>query len=436
MNSESIQFGFQHWNTEYNWWTPNTVPSDLVVNGEKLLPSTHDVQWFDTGAFRTWVNDPREALDCTVIKSDFLYNYNGPGKSVEYSHLSDLAGKKYIFPVTIRSSMYFLKNKDIGFDNVSPSVFEDVRKGRCRIVFLFPLEGNSGDECFEQDFAILDSWCRRQNLTRDQVYYVHGNHRGIELSAGMNFTYIPIDSFICWVPELRNQTAEYSPSSSKDLFLCYNRMPRNHRIITLCEMIRTGILERGLVSYYGNNTKDTAERIKNLGREDLIAAAETLDNLLPIKIDMDLGINNPAQNIVDEHYKSTFLSVVPETLYNDNTLFFSEKIWKTLAVGHPFMIVGSCGMLSKLREQGYRTFSSWWDEDYDEITNINERIRCIVNELNRLSSLSRQELINMRIDMRPTIEHNQQLFNSRHRELCVNHDYQLYRIVESIWNSF
>jgi hypothetical protein len=204
----------------------------------------------------------------------------------------------------------------------------------------------------------------------------------------------------------------------------------------MCEILQANLLDRGLVSYHGNRIKDSVGQIKRLDRLDLLTEAQTLDNLLPLEIDMDLGANNPAENIVKEHYCKTFLSVVPETLFNDNTLFFSEKIWKTIAVGHPFMIVSSRGMLSKLREQGYKTYNTWWDEGYDEIANINDRIRHIVRELKRLSSLSREELISMRISMQPTIEYNQRLFNSRYKERCIHREYQLHGIVESIWNSF
>jgi hypothetical protein len=435
MTHGPIQFGFQNWSHEYDWWVPNTVPKDFIVGGGKRLPSTHHTQWFDTGIFHPHT-DPMEAFNCPVVRRDFLHNYNGPGETVKYSHLLQLAGKKYIFPILIRSAGYFAENKDVGFDEVSYHVFEDVRAGRCRIVLLFPLEGNSGDEYCKEDFAILNSWCIRQNLNKEQVYYVHANHRGVELSEGMNFTYVPIDTFICWVPGLQEDIAEYKPRDHNDLFLCYNRQPRRHRIIMMCEMIRANLLGRGLVSYYGNRIKDTVEEIKRSDRSDLLDQAQQLDDLLPLEIDMDLGENNPAENLVPEHYERTFLSVVPETWYDNNTLFYSEKTWKTLAAGHPFMLSSSYGMLAKLREQGYLTFGTWWDESYDEMTNINDRIRHIVNELNRLGTLSREELVNMRIAMRPTLEHNQKLFNSRYKERCVHREYQLHRIVEDIWNSF
>lgn len=432
MTNEPIQFGFQNWNTEYKWWAPNTVPADFVVGGEKRLPATHGEQWFDIGVFKDWAVSKLEAFNYPVYKSDFLYNHG----NVVYSHLPSLEGKKYIFPILIRDTQYFVHHKDLGFDSVDDRVFEDVRAGRCKIVLLFPLEGTSGDNQFEHDFNILNNWCIKRGLRKDQVYYVHGNHRGVELTDGMNFTYIPIDTFICWVPGTRYHTATFEPVDSHDLFLSYNRRPRPHRTVMMCELIRAKLLDRGLVSYYGNDTKDTVDRVKLYKRPGLEPEAKILNDMLPIEIDMDLGENNPAWNIVEEHYKRTFVSLVPETLYGNDTLFFSEKTWKTIAVGHPFMLVSSRGMLRKLREQGYYTYGTWWDEGYDVMKNLDDRIRHIVQELKRLSTFSREELINMRASMQPIIEHNQRLFNKRYHDRCVHPDRQLYRIVENIWNSF
>lgn len=433
MAIELIEFGFDTWNTEYSWWCPNTVPQDFKINGEKRLPATHGIQWFDIRVFKDWETDRNEAFNFPVLKTDFLYEHG----NVAYTHVPNLAGKKYIFPVLIRDTFYFTAHKDIGFDYVSEQVLTDVKEGRAKIVLIFPLEGTSGDTHFKADYGIIDSWCKKAGLTKNQVYYIHGNHRGAELSEGMDFTYIPIDSFYCWVPGLRQHTATFEPTDQCDLFLSYNRRPRPHRTILLCELIRAKVLNRGLVSYYGNNTRDTERLVKLYNRPGLAPEARILDSFIPIEIDMDLGANNPAWDITESHYKRTFVSLVPETLYDNDVIFFSEKIWKTIAVGHPFMLVSSRGMLKKLREQGYYTYGAWWDEGYDIIKTVDGRIQHIVNELKRLSQFSREELMNMRTMMEPVVKHNQDLFNKQWQERCGQHpDRQLYRIVENIWKSF
>jgi hypothetical protein len=431
MASELIQFGFQAWNEDYQWWAPNSIyfTFDQAHCGIKELPATHDTQWFDiTGA----IDNRNDAFSYPAVKRDFLYNYPG----VVYTPLSALAGKKYIYPIMIRSTDYFKSQNSRGFDHIDPAVLDDVKNNRARIVLIFPLEGTSGDTYFKEDYAILDSWCKKCGLAKHQVYYIHGNLKGADFCANMSFTYIPIDNFYCWVPELFDTPVLFQPSDSRDLYLSYNRRPRPHRTLLLCELIQYCLLDRGLVSYHGNAVKDSVERVQLNRRPELKREARILDSLIPMEIDMDLGTNNPAWNIVQEHYQRTFLSLVPETLYDNDVIFFSEKTWKTIAVGHPFMLVSSRGMLKKLRDEGYYTFGSFWDESYDNIPGLGDRIRHIVLELERLSRLSREELISMRTKMEPIVKHNQALFNARYQDRCAHPDYQLYRIVENIWNSF
>jgi hypothetical protein len=434
MDNNPIQFAFQNWNTEYGWWAPNTVPADFMVNGVKTLPSTHEIQWFDVGVFSNIEKSKQEAFNYPVIKSDFLYNSGG----VWYTHLPDLVGqRKYIFPVCIRDTYYFTNQRDTGFDLVDPRVMVDVRAGRAKIVLMFPLEGTSADFTHEDDFATLDSWCKKYNLKRDQVYYIHGNYKGADLTRDMDFTYIPINSFYCWVPYIPPTISEYNPVDDKNLFLSYNRRPRLHRTVLLCELIRNGLLNKGMVSYHGDFQKNAVQIVSNHGRKDLYREAQALDEMIPMELDMDLGANNPAWNIVPEHYARTVLSVVPETLYGPLTNFFSEKIWKTIAVGHPFMMVSSPGMLAELRREGYYTFGSFWDESYDSMPNLYDRITAIVKELKRLSTLTPEQLKNMRERMRPILEHNQELFRQQWVKRCQRHpDTQLYDIVKSIWDSF
>jgi hypothetical protein len=433
MDNNPIQFAFQNWNVEYGWWTPNTVPADFVVDGVKTLPSTHEIQWFDVGVFSSVESEKVKAFGYPAVKSDFLYNYGG----VWYTHLPNLIGSKYIYPVCIRDTYYFKNQRDTGFDLIDSKVIEDVQAGRAKIVLIFPLEGTSADYTHEEDFIILHQWCKKYDLNRDQVYYIHGNYKGVVLAKDLNFTYIPINIFYCWVPYIPPAISEYVPVDDKNLFLSYNRRPRLHRTVFVCEMIRAGLTDKGLFSYYGDNRKDSFRVLRDHGRQDLEPESKILDSMIPVELDMDLGTNNPAWNIVPEHYARTAISVIPETLYGPHTNFFSEKTWKTIAVGHPFMMISSPGMLAELRAEGYYTFGSFWDESYDTMPGLYDRIKAVVSELKRLSALTPDQIKNMRERMHPILEHNQQLFREQWQQRCYRHpDTQLYDIVKSIWDGF
>ena len=108
----------------------------------------------------------------------------------------------------------------------------------------------------------------------------------------------------------------------------------------------------------------------------------------------------------------TFLSLIPETGFSNHSVFFSEKIWKSIRIGHPFIIVGNPGMLKELHKLGFKSFSNWWDESYDDEINLEKRIKKISKVLVKLSQVSILELKDIRRDLKDTVEFNQNLINS------------------------
>ena len=81
-------------------------------------------------------------------------------------------------------------------------------------------------------------------------------------------------------------------------------------------------------------------------------------------------------------YDSTWFSMVVETStdFNDG-LFVTEKTCKPLAYYHPFMIFGQPGTLKQIRNWGFETFPELFDETYDDIENIDQRIERIVQSV-------------------------------------------------------
>lgn len=74
------------------------------------------------------------------------------------------------------------------------------------------------------------------------------------------------------------------------------------------------------------------------------------------------------RGFIESWYADTAFSMVIESRVEDR-LFVSEKIFKPLRHGHPFMVYGSPGILQYLRDQGFQTFATELDESYDVIEN-------------------------------------------------------------------
>jgi hypothetical protein len=250
-----------------------------------------------------------------------------------------------------------------------------------------------------------------------------------------------MDSFPGWIDYSANSVIPFKPESDKNLFLCYNRRPHLHRIITICDLMRNGLTDRGIYSFGQRDDKpliNLESFFKKTCSLDLSIEFYKLNQKGYIEIDIDLLKNNPAILVVPDHYEKTFVSIITETLTSDKTIFFSEKIYKSIAVGHPFMVVSSPGYLKELRDRGYKTFNKWFDESYDDLPKMEDRIFAIVKEVKRLSTLSIDELASIREEMKPVLQHNQDLFFEIKRKQFNNghSDHHTFKEIKKLWDKF
>jgi hypothetical protein len=75
----------------------------------------------------------------------------------------------------------------------------------------------------------------------------------------------------------------------------------------------------------------------------------------------------------------------------------------------PFVVVGNFGVLRRLREMGFKTFDSFWDESYDEMWELDKRMQYIYSLIEWISNLSDSDVLEMRNGMIPIFEHNREV---------------------------
>lgn len=79
------------------------------------------------------------------------------------------------------------------------------------------------------------------------------------------------------------------------------------------------------------------------------------------------------------HYYNTEISIVSETTQNE--WFPTEKTYKSLMLGHPFVVYGGQHSLAKIRALGFETFGQDIDESYDTCEYPQERADQLVQSL-------------------------------------------------------
>jgi hypothetical protein len=101
----------------------------------------------------------------------------------------------------------------------------------------------------------------------------------------------------------------------------------------------------------------------------------------------------------------SLLYLVTETVATGQRLHLTEKTFKPIALGMPFVIVGTQGSLEYLRSYGFRTFEGIWDESYDLASDDVriEQIASLLQSLDDLPARAKQDLFESTHDV---IKHN------------------------------
>jgi len=102
----------------------------------------------------------------------------------------------------------------------------------------------------------------------------------------------------------------------------------------------------------------------------------------------------------------SLLYLVTETVATGRRHHITEKTFKPIAMGMPFVLVATAGSLEYLRSYGFKTFGHVWDESYDTVLDDHERIAAVASLLQSLCDLSVTERIALYHRCRETIEHN------------------------------
>ena len=221
------------------------------------------------------------------------------------------------------------------------------------------------------------------------------------------------------------QTLHDKPYDKK--FLYFNRRWRIHRPALVALLCAKKLLNKGLVSLAPCDDNMTWERswprIMHQHQHNgtilqyMVMNREAILSLPPMYLDSnELMTNLPNLTTTTDHlYANTYFSIVSETNYYDFQpgRFLSEKTFKPIAQKHPLIMVSVPKTLEIMRSIGYKTFSPWINESYDNEPDSSARLVMIAEEIERLSNLSAEQLTEFLNGVRPICEHNYQVLMSK-----------------------
>ena len=320
----------------------------------------------------------------------------------------------YVVEVSKIPSLWCAKTKPETFNlllNIPSRVIRAAKSKKIRILILSIVEGDNFTSKDFDGFDHLHNTVRLLGLPKHSVLIVSGN-----LNASQQYTewcknnskeeYIEFQEGVEWdgkeshPPSAMVKIQDYSLP-----FNSLNRSHRNHRtehLYFLAENKLQGLVSGGAwfathtielpiyqtVEYNHYNTVLTANYPKTIDVQDLVNQVPNLINNLEI-------------------YERSQLTVVTESHFNQTGgLFITEKTFRPLLVGHPFMVLGQKGTLKKLRSWGFKTDFDGIDQSYDLIEDNRERFIQFHRSLTNWYNIPLEEKKLMLQKWESTIKHN------------------------------
>jgi hypothetical protein len=185
-------------------------------------------------------------------------------------------------------------------------------------------------------------------------------------------------------------------------FLMLNRRLRPHRIYSICHFDKMNILDQFLISY------DISKlQMYDLTPDNMEMHIEDREHQkLLIKYFNKLLKENPKQTIdyddlenvwgfnfeTKEPYLDSYIHITSETNFFELGGYFSEKTWKPIGHLQPFIFMGPAHGLKEMKKLGFKTFSPYICEDYDNELEPEKRFNMIISEIERLSKIPIEEI--------------------------------------------
>ena len=195
-------------------------------------------------------------------------------------------------------------------------------------------------------------------------------------------------------------------------FMSPNRIvagKRDHRVLFLYNIYRQG-LENNHISaprmcqYEGVDISIIAQKYANIYQDITeVLNAANLPRLFAGEAKQQMH-SYQLGNFIEA--QDSLVYVPTETVYFGRRLHLTEKTFKAIALEMPFVLVATAGSLAYLREYGFRTFDSVFDESYDLESNDMQRIEQVTTLLKSLDQMSVKQRHEIHQACLPIVEYN------------------------------
>ena len=413
-------------------------PTPEIVQYYSDIPEIEDIDnrgykivrpLFAHSDFPSYVDIKRVRENEIDYKKPFIYSV--------YLHHNDALSAKHIY-------------------KLPEKVLQAAREGICKIILDNSLEGDKVYDFYTQ----LHFACAKYNIPVKQLYYITNslvaktlyqkwkednptlvNDKGLVIPpSDKDLNVLPFMFNVHDIPRLVRSRHLPGDVSIQDeikykeenlsrikTFLKVNRTGRAERDMFMLHINKYNMYDKFKISYpeFFNRQHLPKNLFPELVEESNI---ESLKKKVPFDIDksdeenhgppgVGKGSFNADLPFNPIHYRDTFISVVMCAFpFTRDACHLHSSTFNPMWCGHPVIQFGPYRHLELLKRKGFRTFSPWWDEDYDNIYFGWDRFKRILEIVDSLAKKTPEEMLEMYKDMHVVLEHNIQVmkdYNSK-----------------------
>lgn len=331
-------------------------------------------------------------------------------------------------------------NGMLGWGQMPDIVFNRIRNKSAYLLITIPMESPLKDS----DLRQIETYFRSNGLPMSQVIYltcspncqeVYNDYcaRNNKPSEGLRFEYLPF-YFYVYKDFAKTRNVEYTVGKKSKTFLMFNRRwgSQAQRVLMLAYLHKHNLLDQFYISFskleidnggtYTGHARQFFNRlsVENTITDDDLAQIESKLPLVLDTADHKLNLMYDEFDSTLQFYNDSLVNLIAETNFFTNIVHLTEKSYKPIIYKQPFVMFAAMGSLKALKEQGFKTFDTLWNESYDNEPDHTQRFFKVLDLIKEICSWSDEKKLEVSAKAKNIVDYNYHHIKHTHSQLITN----------------
>jgi hypothetical protein len=391
-----------------------------------------------------------ESIDELKNLSDNNLSYNIFVKAYQFRHLIGTDATDDNIVKELSFFHYYFNDKKYQF------IIDDIKSGKCNLIFALLTEFSN--ECYYMYYDVFTKLLKEYDIPENRVVvfdFMNNIEKiPVEYNSEVKFKYYNW-LMVAWehyvsLPKTQSNFKNKDYIRDKYYITLNKSVTKQHRLFLMHFLWKYNLVDKGFVSFFHekDNEEYRSQFFGNMTNNDDDVYFEILNskevqtfynwlNDNPLWVDVSWEefkkfsehheYHSSAPNEVfidktDNAYKNSYFNILTESYFIESQIFFNsqkklvefslnERNILPINAYQPFIAMNGQGHMKGLRDLGFKTFHPYIDESYDDVVNVHKRFNMIKQEINKLCSMSKQEIHDWYWSMEEIYKHN---FNHLH----------------------